>query len=63
MCVLILMKGSVKELGLHLIIKNNKPINNSKRMLFRNMKGLSYKVSQRQISYDITYMWSLKRYE
>ena len=59
MCVLILRKGSVKELEFHLIIKNNKPINNSKRMLFRNMKGLSYKVSQRQILYDITYMWSL----
>ena len=59
MCVLILRKGSVKELEFHLIIKNNKPINNSKRMLFRNMKGLSYKVSQRQILYDIAYMWSL----
>ena len=59
MCVLILRKGSVKELEFHLIIKNNKPINNSKRMLFRNMKGLSHKVSQRQILYDITYMWSL----
>ena len=60
MCVLILMKGNVKELELHLIMKNNKPINNSKRTLFRNMKEL-YKVSQRQILYDITYMWSLKR--